>query len=316
LTSAPKAAAVDLDEVTGSTLSVLVVSYNSEDVLRTCLASLAAERESRPFEVIVVDNASQDQTVNMVAVEFPWVRVIANATNAGYARAVNQALAIATGDIFLLLNPDTRIPQGTLGSAVATLLRYEDVGMLGCKLVRADGSFDHACKRNFPSLSSALYYLFGVSRAFPRSKRFAGYTAGDHSPEQGGFVDAINGAFMLVKRTAVNDVGPMDERFWLYAEDLDWCLRFWQSGWKILYWPWAEVVHLKGASAGQPRSAKLSVAFYRSAWLYYRKHHRRAKIDWRTVPVFIAIFLRLCIALLGSVYRVLRQFGNSMGRQR
>ena len=130
--------------------------------------------------------------------------------------------------------------------------------MLGCKLVRRDGGFDHACKRGSPTIASAIYYFVGLSRLIPSSRRFAQYTAGHLDVDEAGFVDAVNGAFMLVRRSAAADVGDLDERYWLWAEDLDWCHRFWGRGWKILYWPEVEVLHLKGASVGNHRSLKLN----------------------------------------------------------
>ena len=150
---------------------------------------------------------------------------------------MNQGLDTGRGKDFLALNPDTLVPAGAIVKALAELERHPDVGMLGVKLIRPDGTFDHACKRGFPTVSSALYYFLGLSRLFPRSARFARYTAGELGQNETGTVDAINGAFMLVKREAVEDVGPMDERYWLYAEDIDWCHRFWDEGWKVLYWP-------------------------------------------------------------------------------
>jgi GT2 family glycosyltransferase len=145
--------------------------------------------------------------------------------------------------------------------------------MLGVKLIRPDGTFDHACKRGFPTIASALYYFFRLNRVRPLSPRFAQYTAGQLGENEAGPVDAINGAFMLVRREAAEQVGPMDERYWLYAEDLDWCHRFWERGWKVLYWPGAEVVHRKGGSSGDMRSWTLNRAFHRSMWLFYAKHY-------------------------------------------
>ena len=173
----------------------------------------------------------------------------------------------------MLLNPDTVVPAGTIGRAVAELAARPRVGMLGCKLVRPDGSFDHACKRGFPTVLSALYYFTGLAGRFPGSPRFAQYTAAHLGIDETGRVDAINGAFMLVRRAAIDEVGDLDERYWLWAEDLDWCHRFWENDWGVLYWPEVEVVHHKSASVGEHRSLRLNFAFHRSIWLFYKKHH-------------------------------------------
>ena len=252
-------------------ISIVIVSYDCLANLTECLASLAADT-SLPTEVIVVDNASTDGTVQAIAARFPRVRVIANHANVGFAHAMNQGIETASGDVLLALNPDTVVPPGTLTAALAELERHVDVGMLGVKLVRPDGTFDHACKRGFPTISSALYYFTGLSRLRPRSRRFASYTAGALGEDESGPVDAINGAFMLVKREALTDVGPLDERYWLYAEDIDWCRRFWDRGWRVLYWPDVHVVHRKGGSSGDLRSWTLNRAFHRSMWLFYDKH--------------------------------------------
>jgi GT2 family glycosyltransferase len=256
-----------------SMLSILIVSHETRQELEDCLKSVEKERDSLPLEVIVVDNASRDGTVESVQLEFPWVRVVRNSENVGFAHAVNQAMALAHGDNFLLLNPDTVVNNGALAGALQQLTEAPEIGMLGCKLVRPDGSFDHACKRGFPTISTALFYFLGLARLMPQSARFAHYTAGSLDQDETGLVDAINGAFMLVRREAVEDVGEMDERFWLYAEDLDWCHRFWARGWKVMYWPEAEVIHIKGASAGDHRSPRLNYAFHHSIWLFYEKYH-------------------------------------------
>jgi colanic acid biosynthesis glycosyl transferase WcaI len=253
-------------------LSIVIVSYNCLTTLTACLESLAADDEAPPTEIIVVDNASDDGTVAAVTERFPGVRLIANHANVGFAHALNQGLEAANGDVLLALNPDTVVPPRAVSKAIAELERHHDVGMLGVKLVRPDGTFDHACKRGFPTISSALYYFFGVSRLRPRSARFAGYTAGELGEDESGTVDAINGAFMLVKREAFEDVGPLDERYWLYAEDIDWCHQFWDEGWKVLYWPGVRVTHRKGGSSGDIRSWALNRAFHRSMWLFYVKH--------------------------------------------
>jgi GT2 family glycosyltransferase len=254
------------------TLSCVIVTYESRLALADCLSSLAGERETVELEVIVVDNASRDGTVAMVEADFPWVRVVASSENEGFARATNRALRVAVGRTVLLLNPDTIVPPGALAAVLAELERDPDTGMLGCKLVQPDGVFDHACKRGLPTVSAALYYLIGLQRLFPRSPRFAAYTVGWLDEDSPGYVEAVNGAFMLARREAIEQVGGLDERFWLYGEDLDWCLRFERAGWRIRYWPGVSVTHLKGGSAGGRRSLRAIVAFHRSMLLYYEKH--------------------------------------------
>lgn len=284
-------------------VSIVIVSYNSLSALRTCLESLASERAALPTEVIVVDNASRDGTVAHVAGHFPWVRIISNHANVGFAHAMNQGFASAKGEVLLALNPDTVVPSGTITRAVEELERHTDVGMLGVKLVRPDGTFDHACKRGFPTISSALYYFLRLNRLWPRSPRFAHYTAGELGENEAGPVDAINGAFMLVRRDAAADVGAMDERYWLYAEDIDWCHRFRERGWKVLYWPGVEVIHSKGGSSGDIRSWTLNRAFHRSMWLFYAKHVAPGQPRLVSRFVWIGVWAKFAVSALVNTLR-------------
>lgn len=286
-----------------SGITVIIVSYQCHDALRRCLESLEAERGSVDLEVIVVDNGSIDGTVAMVRDWFPWVRVIANPANVGFAAAANQAFGIGRGAQLLFLNPDTVIPPGAIAKVSEKLERHPDIGMLGCKLLRPDGTFDHACKRGFPTISSSLYYFFRLSRLWPRSPRFAHYTAGELGKNQAGSVDAVNGAFMLVRRDAAEDVGPMDERYWLYAEDIDWCYRFWERGWKVFYWPGVDVIHWKGGSSGDIRPWTLNRAFHRSMWLFYAKHYAPRQPRILTPLVWAGVWAKFIVSASLSAMR-------------
>ena len=302
--SDPSPEVIDAKPTTADpTVSIVIVSYNCLETLSACLASLAADEDAPPTEVIVVDNASDDGTVAALRERHPWVHLIANQANVGFAHAMNQGLEMARGAVLLALNPDTVVPRGAIAAALAELDRHPDVGMLGVKLVRPDGTFDHACKRGFPTISSALYYFLGLSRLFPRSARFARYTAGELGEDEVGTVDAINGAFMLAKREAVEKVGPMDERYWLYAEDIDWCHRFWDEGWKVLYWPTVQVIHRKGGSSGDIRSLTLNRAFHRSMWLFYEKHVAPGHPKALTGLVWAGVWTKFGLSALANTFR-------------
>jgi hypothetical protein len=211
---------------------------------------------------------------------------------------------MAEGQVLLLLNPDTVVPRGGLQQAIAALEARSEVGMLGCKLVRPSGELDHACKRGIPSpLSSAAYFL-GLHRWSWATRRVfvsTAYTAEHLGEDEAGEVGAINGAFMLVRRAALMDVGPLDETFWMYGEDLDWCLRFWNAGWGVYYWPGVSVVHVKSGSAGAVRSLKANRAFHQAMWLFYRKHQARGGISPVDFVVFIGILLRFLSAASMSI---------------
>ena len=278
-------------------LSVVIVSYASSELIGACLRSLAAERESLALEVIVVDNASPDGTADLVAAGFPWVQLVRNDENLGFAVAVNTGLRRTRGTHLLLLNPDTVVPPGTLAPAVARLDADPAAGVLGCRLLRPNGTFDHAAKRGFPTITSALYYFLGLRRLAPGSPRFAQYTAGHLREDEEGYVDAVNGAFMLLKREVYDVVGNFDETFWLYGEDLDWCWRVGAAGWRILYWPAVWVTHVKGASSGTHRRWALHRAFHHSIWLYYRKHHAANYPRLVSALVYLAVWAKFLVSV-------------------
>jgi GT2 family glycosyltransferase/glycosyltransferase involved in cell wall biosynthesis len=283
--------AANPQRVTGL-LSVVVVSHNGCELLRSCLESLRAEAEVLPVEVIVVDNASSDGAVAMVEAEHGWVRLIESGGNLGFARACNIGIGVARGEYVLLLNPDTEVPAGALKRCAEEIARRPEVGALGCKLVLRDGTIDHACKRSFPTPLSALAYMTRASR-LPLLARAGGYTASHLGDDDEGNVDAINGAFMLVRAAAIDDVGLLDEAYWMYGEDLDWCHRLWSAGWTVLYWPGATVVHVKAGISGRHRSWKTNLAFHRAMWLFYRTHTAPNYPRVVTPAVWCAIWLKL-----------------------
>lgn len=279
-----------------SKLSIVIVSYRCRDLLMACLSSLEDECRTQGYAVTVVDNASGDDTAEAVRRDFPWVTLVELHHNAGFSVANNVAIRDATAEYVLLLNPDTLVPTGALTAAVTELGTRPDVGMLGVKLVTESGELDHACKRGFPTPLSSLYHFTGLSRRWQASSRFASYRAGHIGEDDIAEVDAVNGAFMLARRSAIAEVGLLDEQYWLYMEDLDWCFRFWQSGWKILYWPRATVQHMKGGSSGQARAWVTNRAFHRGMWIFYRKFY------WQRypLPVSMLVFLGVWSKLLAS----------------
>jgi GT2 family glycosyltransferase len=289
-------------------LSVIIVAFNCRRYLAPCLDSLERENESLPLEVVVIDNASTDGSREMVAHEYPWVRLVQGGGNVGFSVANNRGIEIATGRHILLLNPDTVVDFGALRSAVEELDRRPDVGMIGVKLVKPDGSLDHACKRGFPTPLASLSHFTGLSRRFPRG-RFAGYTAGAVGEDEISLVDAVNGAFMLVRREALADVGRLDESYWMYMEDLDWCYRFGQAGWGVLYWPRVSVVHVKGGSSGNARTWRTNYAFHLGMWRFYREHYARRYSRVVTAAVWTGIWAKLGISAARSA--VVRQVSGS-----
>ncbi len=262
-------------------LSVLIVNWNVAPLLRRCLDSIAASPgvsvAGRPgdlaVEVIVVDNASRDESRAMLAREFPWVRVIANEVNMGFTRANNQALAEARGRYLLFLNPDTEV----VGDALRTMVRYmddhPDVGALGPQLRYPDGRIQSS-RRRFPTLATAFLESTVLHQWWPNNPVARRYHLADRPDDQEQEVDWVVGACLLVRRRAIEQVGGFDERFFMYSEELDWCRRARALGWRIVYLPAAQVIHHEGRSSEQAVAAR-HIHFQTSKVLYFRKYHGR-----------------------------------------
>jgi GT2 family glycosyltransferase len=277
-----------------SDLLVIVVSYNVRELLTECLESVLAS-EGVSLHVCVVDNASADGSAARVRERFPQVEVIASAVNGGYSFANNLALrkhGIGTpgkpaGDPprhVLLLNPDTQVPATALRDATAYMDANPDIGVLGPRVVRPNGQLDRACRRSFPTPEVSLYRMLGLSALFPKSRRFGRYNLTYLDEHETADVDAVTGAFMLVRREAIERAGLLDESFFMYGEDLDWALRFKQHGYRVVYYPAVTVLHHKGESSRQ--SEKALREFYRAMLIFYRKHYQpttQAPLHWLIV---------------------------------
>jgi N-acetylglucosaminyl-diphospho-decaprenol L-rhamnosyltransferase len=278
-------------------LAIIIVNYNTSALLRDCLWSLnASNLAQRRMAVCVVDNASPDDSVAMVRAEFPQVHLIANTANAGYPQANNQGLryfGFADLDSLaapaprgaedlpcyaLLLNPDTVLPPTALAEMIAFMEAHPQAGAAGPKLVRLDGSLDRACRRSFPTPESSLYHLAKLDRLFPHSPRFARYDLRYLDPDVVTRVDAIVGAFMLVRREAIVQVGLLDETFFMYGEDLDWAKRITDAGWQVWYNPAVTVMHVKEAASRHSYRAR--VEFYRALTIFYEKHYKATTVFW------------------------------------
>jgi N-acetylglucosaminyl-diphospho-decaprenol L-rhamnosyltransferase len=263
-------------------LSVVILSWNVRDLLRQCLESIlnsqssaAGESETTPAsslttEIIVVDNASTDGSVDMVRAEFPGVRVIVNTVNRGYAGGNNDGIAAAAGRHVLILNPDTLV----LGNALPAMVAYADahpqVGALGPQLLNPDGSVQSS-RRRFPTLATALFESTWLQSLAPRGV-LSRYYLLDRSDNATQEVDWLVGACLLVRREVIQQIGRLDERFFMYSEELDWCRRIRQAGWQIVYLPAAQVVHYIGKSSDQV-VAQRHIYFQSSKVRYFRKHH-------------------------------------------
>jgi len=277
-------------------LEIVIVSHGAEALLRRCLRSLGQHPIAGAMRVTVVDSGSPDSTPDMVEREFPAVRLI-RCENVGFSAANNVVLREDEADAVLLLNPDTEVYEGTLDAGLARLRSDERIGMVGCKLVTESGELDHACKRSFPTPLSALAHFTGVGRANGASAALSQYRATHLGDDEPGEVDAVNGAFMLCRTEAVREVGLLDEGYWLYMEDLDWCRRFWQAGWKVSYEPAGVALHVKGGSSGKRRRPKQEIAFHRGMGRFYRRFDAPEHNPLVNAAVYAGIGAKLGVSL-------------------
>ncbi len=276
-----------------SSLDVAIVAYRCEAMLRDCLTSLAAHTPTEPISVHVVDNASGDGTADMVEAEFADVKLTRASGNLGFAAATNLAIRAGRAPHVLVLNPDTRVTAGALDALLALMEREPGVGVCGPRLELPDGSFDHAARRGFPTPLSALGHFTGVGR-----RRESGPLAAYRAPDvESGPVDAVNGACMLLRRSALEEVGLFDEGYWMYMEDLDLCYRFREAGWATWYEPAVTVVHVKAGTSGPIRGPRLNYAFHYGMYRFYRRHYAGHRNPFVNAAVYGGIGLKLGASL-------------------
>lgn len=285
-------------------LDVVIVSYRCGPLLRRCLESLREHAPARGMRVTVVDNASGDGTADLVRREFPEVGVIALDRNAGFSAANNLVLRETKAEYVLVLNPDTQLSAGTLD----TLLRLMDgdprIGIAGCRLVQEDGTFDHAARRSFPTPASALGHFLRLGRSDRAPAALSAYRAPDVAE---GPVDAVNGAFMLLRRAMLDEIGLFDEGYWMYMEDLDLCYRAARAGWITWYEPSVEAVHIKAGTSGHHRRLRLNYAFHYGMYRYYRAHLAPERGGLFNALVYAGIALKFLVSATASAAARARQ---------
>jgi len=253
------------------TLSIVIVNYNTGKLLRSCLESVYAGANGTPLDIWVVDNNSRDNSIAVIKSLFPLVQVIENRANVGFSRANNLVVSQSRSDFILLLNPDTVIIGDAIERVVKFMKEHPEVGIAGCKVLNRDGTLQLACRRSIPTPEVAFYRLTGLSKLFPKSRVMAKYNMTYESPDQTHEVDAVSGAFLMIRRQVVEEIGPLDERFFMYGEELDWCLRAKRAGWAVMYYPGAQIIHYKGEST-KYNSRKAALEFHRAMYLFHRKH--------------------------------------------
>ena len=254
-------------------ISIIIVSWNTRLLLKDCLTSIYTKAGDLNYEVIVVDNGSADSSAEMVKKDFPQVNIIENSENLGFARANNIGIWSSKGRYICLINSDVTILDDCISRLVSFMEGHPAVGMAGPKILNHDRSIQHSCC-HFPSIWNNLCQSLGLNHLFPKSAFFSYWIMDYWSYDSIRSVDALNGCFWIVRRKALAEVGLLDEEFFIYGEDLDWCRRFHDAGWDVAFYPDAEAIHLGGAS-----SANAPVRFYlemqKADLKYWRKHHGR-----------------------------------------
>jgi GT2 family glycosyltransferase len=281
---------------TAPMVSVIIVSWNAREYLRQCLASLTPDACRYPMEIIVVDNASHDGSPDVVTKEFPHVRLIQTGANLGFAKANNIGIAASTGRYLALVNSDVKVLNDCITRLVDYCEKNPQVGMAGPRITGGDGKLQRSC-RGFPNLWNMLSRALALDTIFPRNKLFAGFSLTYWPHDELRPVDILSGCFWLIRREALAKTGLLDENFFMYGEDLDWCKRFWKNGWKVVFVPGAEAIHYGGGS-----SANAPLRFFierqRADLQYWKKHHSRPAV---------AIFFLIC-----CLHLVLRAIGYTL----
>ena len=273
-------------------LSIIIPSYNTRDLLEQALRTVMDAATDLEVEVLVVDNASRDGSADMVASTFPQVELIRNEENVGFAAANNQALKRVKGRNVLLLNSDTIVRPDTLRCLVEFMDAHPQAGAIGCKILNPDGTLQLSCRRGLPTPMAAFCKMSGLSRLFPNSPRIARYNLTYLDPERTHEVDALSGSCMMVRREAMDQVGLLDEAYFFYGEDLDWCFRMREAGWKIFYVPQTEIIHFKGESS-RAEQMRFRYRFYEAMAIFVRKHMQQR---YRFFPLWL---LHVAIVLYG-----------------
>lgn len=289
--------------LTDVNLSVCIVTYKARDLLKECLYSLYKNTHEVDIEVVVVDNGSQDGLAEMLDQEFPTVHFIQNEVNAGFTRPMNQALRAGNGRYLLLLNPDTVILPDALDRLVNFLGSHPDVGICGPKVLNRDRTLQKPCRRGESRPWAVFTYFTGLAALFPKSKLFGEYLMSYMDEDETHPVAGVSGSCMLVRREVFDQIGYLDERFFAYQEDADLCFRARQAGWKINYYPEAQIIHYGSMGGSRVQPYRSIVEWHKSYYRYYQKNLAKDYLFLFNWAYYTAMFLKLLFALLANFLR-------------
>jgi hypothetical protein len=284
-------------------LSICIVSYQAAQYLRGCLGSIYANPPQGEFEIIVADNGSSDGTAQMLHEEFPEVILIENPRNLGFTAPMNQALQRSQGEYLLQLNPDTLVHPQAIGRLIGFLEQRPEAGICGPKVLNTDGSLQGPCRRGEPRPLAVIAYFLGLYKLFPKSRRLGGYLMSYMGEDETHEVAGVAGSCMLIRRQVVSQIGYLDERYFAYQEDADYCFQARQAGWKIYYYPEAQITHYGGMGGSQVQPYRSILEWHRSYWLYYRKNLARDYFFLFNWLYYLAMLGKLVITVLVNLLR-------------
>jgi GT2 family glycosyltransferase len=256
-------------------ISVIIVSWNAKAFLLDCIQSIVRQSVQDPPEIIVVDNASSDESPQAVSAKYPGATVIGNDGNFGFAKANNIGIRASRGEYLFLINSDVVVGEGCFEKCVRYMDEHPEVGMLGPRIVGSDGNVQRSCM-GYPSLWNTLCRALALDSLFPASRLFGGHLLTFWNHDETRAVEVINGCFWVLRRPAMEQVGLLDERFFIYGEDVDWCRRFNEGGWKVVFFSEAEALHYGGASSANA-PIRFDIEMQRANYQYWTKHHSRVQ---------------------------------------
>lgn len=284
-------------------LSIIILNWNARDLLKDCLNSIYENTKDLSYEIIIVDNNSSDGSCAMVKENFLHrenCSLIENKDNKGFAWGNNQAIRVAKGRAILLLNPDTLVNENAINKTYECLVKDEKLGVAGCKVLNTDGTLQLACRRMAPRPKDAFFKIFGISKLFKNNKNLTRYNLTHVSEDEFLDVDSVSGCFLMIKREVIDKIGLLDETFFMYGEEMDWCMRAKKAGYIVRYCPVGTIIHYKGESS-KKLGVKATYEFYRAMIIFYNKYNKGESIflfDW---VVYIGIVLLGTIAIIKNM---------------
>ena len=294
----------------GPDLSISIVNYNAIDYLDKCVQSIINTIKDHSYEIIVVDNASDDGSVQLISKKYPEVTIVQNDENLGFIKANNIGLNRSKGKYIMSLNNDTIVLSGAVDKLIEFLDENPDAGAAGPKLLNSDGSIQLQARRGFPTPLNSFFYFSGLSRLFPKNRLMGGYLLTYLDDEATAEVDSLCGAAMIVRREGISEVGLMDESYTMYGDDIDWCYRIKKAGWKVYYFPEAEIIHYGGRGGSRRQSYRNIFEFHRAMAVFYGKHYAKISLFLVNWTVYAGIWLKCAVELTRNLFRKEKYVGS------